>query len=112
MKSVKRNTIVSAFNTGAGVCLKKGLSLYIGLFTVRITETGKKRSAGYGKSDYPSSPLRSVDRSKRRWRKQDLLEDAVCGLMNQLEAYGTEDENQIITLEIKEKRKNGSGRKN
>ncbi len=48
-------------------------------------------------------PLRSVDRSKRRWRKQDLLEDAVCGLMNQLEAYGTEDENQIITLEIKEK---------
>lgn len=33
----------------------------------------KKRSAGYGKSDYPSSPLRSVDRSKRRWRKQDLF---------------------------------------
>ncbi|MCP1564791.1 MULTISPECIES: hypothetical protein [Bacillus amyloliquefaciens group] len=32
-----------------------------------------------------------------------FLEDAVCGLMNQLEAYGTEDENQIITLEIKEK---------
>lgn len=44
-----------------------------------------------------------MDGSKRRWRKQDLLEDAVCGLMNKLEADGTEDENQIITLEIKEK---------
>ena len=31
--------------------------------------------------------------------------------MNKLEADGTEDENQIITLEIKEKRKNRSGRK-
>lgn len=44
-----------------------------------------------------------VDGRKRRWRKQDLLEDAVCGLMNKLVADGTEDENQIITLEIKEK---------
>ena len=65
----------------------------------------EKRSAGYGKSDYPSSLYGPWTEAKEDGESRIYLEDAVCGLMNQLEADGTEDENQIITLEIKENTK-------